>query len=193
MCASSLLPLQKEAVMTTIHSDYTAHSFRCTNPHLNGNTAQLTWYFRSHLVLFGHIAFAVKDHTGQFHKFLRLLNIDWGCWCISASFQESLDNSENREKLGCLLLTEGWVIHKENRCAKMINTKQIRKYSNEEKYLYCTNSAALLLYDSPGPKVAGGTGKACLRLCRARSPLIQIFSQSNLNFNSRGVYVMNQL
>lgn len=49
-----------------------------------------------------------KDHTGQFCKFLRLLNIDWGC-CVSPSFQESLENSENHEKPGYLLLTEGCV------------------------------------------------------------------------------------
>lgn len=49
------------------------------------------------------------------------------------------------------------------------------------------------LYDSPGPKVAGGTGEVRLHLCRVKSPLIQIFSQSNLNLNSQDVYVMNQL
>lgn len=61
------------------------------------------------------------------------------------------------------------------------------KSSNEEKYLHCTNSAVLLLYDSPGPKVAGGTGEACLHLCQVKSSLIQIFSQNNLNFNSHDV------
>jgi len=78
-CANSLLPLQKAAVVTPIPSDYMAHTFGHTNSHPNNNIAQLTQYFRSHLVLLGHTAFTVKDHTGQFCKFLRLLNIDGGC------------------------------------------------------------------------------------------------------------------
>lgn len=99
MCANSLLPLQKEAAATTVYLDCMAQSFRGASPHLNNNTAQLK-IFQGQLVLFGHTAFVVK-------QFCDLLNTDSG-GDVSANLQESMSNSECREKPAYLLLTE-WI------------------------------------------------------------------------------------